>query len=169
MENKIKIGFQETIYKNDVKLHFENKEILYSATNEYSRLMGAMPLMKDFLKGFVSYTIEQIKGKHIEATRLGLSDEKLISLYGYDLNKLEALETSYNFTLTKEPNETNYFVYAESEQELQRFKKCEALINAWNDLQKDFESTLKPNLYVHYKNNQLGQPLQANISFIKGY
>jgi hypothetical protein len=165
---KIKIGFQESQYNNDTKLYFENKETLFQASKVFDNLIGQTPDLKQFQKGFKAHAIEVIKSNHPEGTALGLTTEKLLHLYNYDLSKLEALETQYNFDLTKEPNETNYFIFAENEQELSRFKKCEALINAWNDLQKDFETPLKPNRYIYYKNSQIGQPLQANISFIKG-
>lgn len=164
---KIKIGFNELEYNNTVSIFYANKEILFNALQEAERIVGTPPAIKTFMNGFVSCVMEQIKAKHIDAAKLGLSDEKLLSLFNYDLKKLIELESFYNFSITKEPNENDFAIFAETPEEIARLKKCEALAKAWEDLQTDFGSPLKPNFYVHYKNNQNTNALQANIAFVK--
>ena len=123
MDTKIKIGFQELEYNNTVSIFYANKDILFNALQEAERIVGTPPAIKTFMNGFVSCVMDQIKNKHIDAAKLGLSDEKLLSLFNYDLKKLIELESFYNFSITKEPTENDFAIFAETPEEISRLKK----------------------------------------------
>jgi hypothetical protein len=150
--------------KND---YYENKEILFQASKEFENILGISPDLKQFAKGFKIHTIEQIKVKHPEANALGLSNEKLLNLYSYDLSKIEALEGLYRPDLQKDPKESDYIIYAETPEEKQRFELAQQLCEIWTKLNQLEPQVLKPNIYVKYKDSQVFNSLEPNITFIK--
>lgn len=164
---KIKIGINQNQLDYDTKLYFENKEILYQATNEYQKLMGEQPNLKTFIKGFIACAVSVINERHPEALALGLSQQKLFDLFGYNTQKLEALEGQYNTALQTEPKESDYYIYAENEQEIKRYNQALQLCEAWNTLNENTPQIMARNKYIHYTNAMSNLPLIPSIEFIK--
>ena len=164
---KIKIGIHQNQFDYDTKLYYENKEFLYSATTAYQAIFGEMPNLKTFVKGFVAYAVNTIKERHPEALALGLSQQKLFDLFGYNTQKLEALEGLYNTALQTEPKESDYYIYAENEQEIKRYNQALQLCHAWNTLNENTPQIMARNKYIHYTQAMSNLPLVPSIEFVK--
>ena len=166
--DKIKIGFRADQFATDNEAYMKNKDLLFSACQEFEKIIGTSPAMKPFLASFEKYTMEQIKVKFPDAAKLGLPNSKLLSLYNIDLTKIKALEATYTSSVMVEPKKEDYEVYASTPEQIERYNKCKNLCDVWSDLssQSPIAITLKFNPFVHYTNQQSNLPLTPNIDFV---
>lgn len=86
-----KKAFQNAIENAETK-----KTILENAMEQFVLLTKSnVEDVAEFSKDFKAYTIKKVIEKHPEAKALGLKDDKLLSMYDYDLTVLTRLNGDY--------------------------------------------------------------------------
>lgn len=172
--NKIKIHLDAELFQLAQNQYQLNQEVLTEAIENYNSIIG-IELQKsseqDFQKDIYNYTIEDIKKKYADAYKLGLTVDKLCDLFNINLDKIKELSNKYKPNL-KKPKETDFYIYAETPEQIERFKTCQKLCEAWESLNSLSEQKilLRFNPFVRYTDNQNDKPLIPNYYYVlNGY
>lgn len=172
MSKKEIIGFnndlkQKYIHTSNDKLTLLNNAIILFKEQTKTEIQD----IKEFEKSFYKYACNFVQNKHPKALELGLTADKLHSLYGYDFTELKELETSYqksNVVLRFENNKFNidttidFNIYAETPTELERLKDCKELINTLTKFHKKYMNGSQKIQQTSFVNGFLTMDYSAN-------